>query len=143
MSRIDWCDEEDRPGQFALWDANCHRSLRGRAGQTALRDLEAALLAMAEKRLVKDALYHGNDVCAVGAYARHKGLNLADFDSEDETDAVGVQAGMPPLVAWKVVALNDITFGTVWDVGRGRYRDMTPEERYARVLAWVRQELRP
>ncbi len=37
---------------------------------------------------------------------------------------------MPRLVAWKVVALNDIMA-----------RDMTPEERYARVLAWVREQL--
>ena len=154
--RINCADEEDRPGQFALWDANCRRSIRGKAGQRALRELEAALVAMPVKRLIKDTLVTADgDVCAVGAYARHKGLDLSTFDPEDETDQVGVQAGMPPLVAWEVVALNDIHLDTVWEIAAGplgrheatykggipRIRDMTPEERYERVLAWVRQRL--
>ena len=155
--RINYCDEEDRPGQFALWDANCRRSLRGKAGQAALRDLEAALLALPEKRLIRDRLEHDGEVCAVGAYARHKGLDLSKFDPEDESDAVGVEAGMPRLVAWKIIALNDVTLDTVWEVADGPLnrwdahykgglavvRDMTPEERYEKVLAWVRAQLAP
>ena len=63
---------------------------------------------------------------------------------------------MPRLVAWKVVALNDLTLDVVWEVahgpeqrGYGTYkggiplvRPVTPEERYDKVLAWVRQQLR-
>ncbi len=153
--RINYADEEDRPGQFELFQANCRRSLRGRKGQAALREFEAALLALPEKRLIKDLLAAGDDVCAIGCYAKHKGLDLTKFDPEYESDEVGIEAGMPRLVAWKVVALNDITLDTVWEVaygpvqrGRGVYqggiplvRDMTPEERYARVLAWVREQL--
>lgn len=43
--RISYSDEEDSPGQFALFQANCRRSLQGKKGQAALRELEAALLA--------------------------------------------------------------------------------------------------
>lgn len=154
--RLNWTDEEDRPGQFALWDANCRRSLRGKDGQKALRELEAALLALPEKRLIRDALTNDDgEVCAVGAYARHKGLDLSKFDPEYESDEVGIAAGMPPLVAWKVVALNDVTLDTVWEVADGPLnrwdahykggvavvRDMTPEERYEKVLTWVRSQL--
>lgn len=156
MSRLNYADEEDRPGQFALWDANCRRSLKGKTGQRELRELEAALLALPEKRLIKDALTDDRGgVCAIGCYARHKGLDLSKFDPEYESDEVGVEAGMPHLVAWAVVALNDVELDTVWEVGHGplgRYegqykggialiRDMTPEERYTRVLAWVREQL--
>lgn len=156
--RLNWSDEEDRPGQFALWNANCRRSLNGRAGQQALRELEAALLALPEKRLIKDSLVDDDGgVCAIACYAKYKGVDPLKFDPEDESDEVGVVSGMPRLVAWKVVELNDIILDTVWDVaegpiqrGYGTYkggipliRDMTPEERYERILAWVREHVNP
>ena len=155
--RINWSDEEDRPGQFALWDANLRRSLKGKAGQHALRELEAALLALPEKRLIRDALTDDEGgVCAIACYAKHKGVDLSRFDPEDESDEVGIAAGMPRLVAWKVVALNDIELDTVWEVahgpiqrGHGVYkggiplvRDMTPEERYDAVLKWCRAQIK-
>jgi len=155
--RLNWSDEEDRPGQFALWQANIQRSLQGKAGQRALREFEAALLALPEKRLLREQLYDDEGgVCAVGCYARYKGVDLSKFDPEDESDEVGVVAGMPRLVAWSVVELNDIHLDTVWEVangpvqrGHGTYkggiqlvREMTPEERYEKVLAWVRAHLK-
>jgi hypothetical protein len=96
-------------------------------------------------------------VCAIACYGKHKGLDLSKFDQEDESDAVGIAAGMPRLVAWEVVAFNDIHCDTVWEQAHGplnRYeapyrggiplvRDMTPEERYEKVLAWVRRQLVP
>lgn len=164
--RLNYSDDEERPGQFALWDANVRRSIQGRAGQQALREFEAALLAMPEKRLIKDALTDDDgNVCAIGCYARSKGVDLSKFDPEDESDEVGVAAGMPHLVAWSVVALNDITLDTVWELAEGPLerhdavyrgpnhdpdvrgialiRDMTPEERYDRVLTWVRERVAP
>lgn len=139
--RLNWCDEEDRPGQFALWNANCRRSLRGKAGQRELRELETALLALPEKRLIHGALQDDDGgVCAIACYAKHKGVDLSRFDAEVESDKVGIAAGMPRLVAWKVVALNDIDCGDMWGSGSG---NMTPEKRYEKVLAWVRIQLRP
>ncbi len=154
--RIDWTDEEETPGQFALWDANCRRSIRGKAGQAALREFESALLALPDKRLIHGSLTDDDGgVCAIACYAKHKGLDLSKFDPEYESDEVGIAAGMPKLVAWKVVALNDLMLDTVWEVaegpierGHGSYkggialvRDMTPEERYEKVLEWTRSHL--
>lgn len=141
--RINFSDDEERPGQFALWNANVVRSLKGRAGQVALRELEAALVALPEKRLIRNYLIDDADgVCAVGCYARAKGLDLKAFDRDYETDAVGVKAGMPRLVAWEVVAQNDIYNEGHYKDGDGRYVAYTPEERYERVLAWVREQLK-
>lgn len=53
-----------------------------------------------------------------------------DEDEEGDTEAVGVELGMPKLVAWKLVELNDITLEGV-----------DPEERYRRVYAWVERHL--
>lgn len=127
MSRINYTDEEDYSGQFDLWQANCRRSLLGKAGQKELTILREALLALPDKRLIHGALVdEDGEVCAVWAYAKRKGLDLGKFDPEDETDEVGIAAGMPSLVAWKVVEMNDLIFDSE-----------TPEERYRKMLAWV------
>lgn len=67
MSRISYQEDEDWPGQFNLWRANVNRSIAGKRGQAALRDLEAALLAMPNKRLIGHKFIDGEEVCAVGA----------------------------------------------------------------------------
>ncbi len=129
--RISYSEDENYPGQFGLWQANCIRSLKGKEGQAELMELRAALLAMPEKRLVHGSLEdEEGEVCAVGAYARHKGLDLSTFDPESDTDEVGVAAGMPRLVAWKVVQMNDFEL----------YAE-TPEKRYEKMLKWVESQL--
>ncbi len=50
--RISYNEDEDFPGQIDLWQANLERSLKGRKGQSALRDIEQALLALPEKKLI-------------------------------------------------------------------------------------------
>ena len=47
--RVSYSEEENYPGQFDLWQANCKRSRQGKKGQVALRELKAALLAMPDK----------------------------------------------------------------------------------------------
>ena len=80
--RINYTDEEDWPGQFALWDANCRRSIKGKAGQSELRELEAALLALPDKRLIRGSLTDDEGgVCAIACYAKHKGVDLSKFRS--------------------------------------------------------------
>lgn len=129
--RISYSDEEDWPGQFEFWQANCERSLRGKRGQEELRELRTALLNLREKRLIGDLLEdEEGGVCAIGAYGKHKGIDLSKFDVDDSTDEVGIEGGMPALVAWKVVEMNDLQFDHV-----------TPEQRYEKMLAWVESKL--
>lgn len=54
-----------------------------------------------------------------------------DDDEEGDTEAEAIKVGVPDLVAWRLVELNDIELA----------RD-TPEERYAHVLQWVQQQLK-
>ena len=151
--RISYSDEEEFQGQFALWQANCDRSLASLKGQEALRGLESALLAMPSKRLIQHALADdAGEVCAVGALVlairTHRGESreavLADLrascsDPDDERSTLDVAEafGVPGNVAWKLVELNDIIHGD------GVMSPVTPEERYARVLAWVRARILP
>jgi hypothetical protein len=131
MGRISYSDDEDYPGQFELWQANCERSLRGAKGQQELAQLRAALLALPEKRLIHELLEdEEGGVCAIGAYGKHKGLDLSRFEVDSDTDQVGIAGGMPDLVAWKVVEMNDMEFD-----------HLTPEQRYEKMLAWVESKL--
>lgn len=161
--RLNWSDDEEVPGQFALWQANCQRSMRGKLGQRELRELEAALLALPEKRLIHGSLTdEDGGVCAIACYAKHKGIDVSKFDPEYGSDEVGIAGGMPRLVAWKVVALNDIEIDDyfvtaegptmpLWPHERAHYRNQgvrqrmtyTPEERYLKVLSWVQEALKP
>lgn len=202
MSRISYSEEEDYPGQFNLFRANVNRSIAGRGGQAALRDLEAALLAMSNKRLISHAFIKHDEVCAVGALvvarlaakgrpevevraelesehtyclranwvcghtrSRHiddgacaecisykekypdwfegayprtlcegfvsESEDVSDDDDEGETEAAAVKVGVPEMVAWRLVELND------YELDRE-----TPEERYEHVLKWVQRRLK-
>jgi hypothetical protein len=135
--RINITDEEDFPGQFGLWQANCDRSIQGKPGQAVLRELETALLALSEKRLIADELEDADgEVCAIGALVRHRGVEIKS--DPEEMEEVGVELGMPRLVAWKVVQVNDdIDYRYVGD----KRVDYTPEERYEKMLAWTQKQL--
>lgn len=160
--RIGYSEDEDYPGQFELWQANCRRSMKGKAGQAALRELEAALLALPDKRLIAHKMIDAEgDVCAIGALAKHKGRDILaephigpddEFEGDGEMEEIGVELGMPRLVAWKVVCENDINLdGSNLVTLEGPYRwpaekpkvwvPITPEVRYERMLAWVQRQL--
>jgi len=141
MSRINYSEDEDYPGHFDLWQANCRRSLEGKRGQEELRVLRDALLAMPDKRLIHGSLEsEDGEVCAIAAYAKHKGLDISAFDPEYDSDEVGIAAGMPRLVAWKVVEMNDMHFGRYAFTERGA-EPMTPEQRYEGMMKWVESQL--
>lgn len=166
MSRISYSDEEEVPGQFALWQANCRRSLDGKKGQAALRELEAALLALPDKRLIAGKLIDGDgEVCALGALAQYKGHALVaekvdddgwdEIDLDGEMEDFGVELGLPRLVAWKVVCLNDIEIDGHYETLAGpimerydsyrmqQFIPATPEERFEKILAWVQRKIQP
>ena len=139
--RVGYSEDEDSVGRFNLWQANCRRSRQGKKGQVALRELEAALLAMPDKRIQKDVFVElSGEACAIGALMMHK-LVSAGVPREQaivecaaleplDTEEHGVRIGLPRLVAWSVAVEND-----------DEWKNRTAEDRYLHVLAWVRREL--
>lgn len=142
--RISYSDEEDFPGQFDLWQANCMRSIKGKKGQAALHELEQALLALPEKRLIQGELKdEEGGVCAIGALAQYRN-HEPRADPWYEMEQVGMELGLPEMVAWRIVALNDADLDFRWErlPGNGFKRvEITPEERYEAVLARVQRWL--
>jgi hypothetical protein len=74
---------EDFPGQYALWQANYERALKGKRGRQALRDLREALLALPEKKLIEGAL------CTVNPATRLRDVPEDSWRYRDLSEALG------------------------------------------------------
>ena len=142
----------DHPGQWALWENALWRAINGRRGQQVLRDLEQALMELPEPALIEGGLSDGKQVCAVGAYVAHKRVQAGEdrekvltdmivpldswgymdgWETEEKTIAKGEHAGMQLTLIVAVAGLNDDLY------------QATPEQRYERVLSWVRERILP
>lgn len=149
--RIRFSEDEDFNNAAILWEANQERSLKSKRGQSALRRLEAALLALPEPKLIADAIESDGMVCGLGALAKHENYqdipelptppseNASDEewdawdcgDTEREIEdamlALAESLDVPKLVAIAIIYYNDDSYGA-----------NTPEGRYSRLLAWTR-----
>lgn len=142
MSRMDVYDDYDcESNVYFLWPSVTDRALNGKRGQEALKELESALLALPQPRLLEGKFCDGTEVCALGALALKRqvqsGVALPEALSEihrrfeywdEECDPARFAAEALKLtysVAFQVMSKNE-SLGT------------TPEERYQKVLEWVR-----
>lgn len=140
MSRSGYHDDLD-PLDLGRWRGQVASAMRGKRGQTLMRDLLAALDALPDKRLIAHELVEEDgEVCALGACGKYRGINMADLDP-DEPEAVAAAFGIAEQLAREVVFENDDGgFGTY--VGN-KYEPETPEKRWARMRAWVAKQIRP
>lgn len=130
MSRSGYTDDCDGDN----WDWIRYRgavrsAFRGRRGVAFLNDMVAALDALPERRLITGDLEEGGEVCAIGAVGRARGIDMSKLDSEDYERVASV-FGVATAMAREIVYTNDDHF---WNA--------TPEERFEKVRAWVRQEI--
>lgn len=142
MSR-EW--EGDDYVSEGLWNGRVAMATRSRRGKAALRELRDALLALPEKRLLRHHLALDGQVCALGAWLKGKRCGAGeapaavqadlerygDNGTEIDTLYAAQEAGMTFTLAWEIGQLND------YDGVPGE----TPEQTYARVLAWVDAQL--
>ncbi len=96
MSRANYCDDLDQ-WDMIRWRGQVASAIRGKRGQTFLRDLLAALDGLADKRLIKDELItEEGDVCAIGALGLARGIEMKDLDPEEpETVAAAHRLHQP------------------------------------------------
>lgn len=153
MSRSGYSDDAENVG---LWRGAVASALRGRRGQAFLRELLAALDALPLPRLVREDLVRapeyevigGAEYCALGALGRTRGADLTKVDPYNDLE-VAETFDVAHALACEVMWINDeagpvyhypvtLSDGTI----RNRYRDETPEERFARVRAWAVSKLR-
>ena len=134
------------------WVARRNKVLKGRPGQSALRNLERALTLMPHKKLMEGNICDGANVCVIGAWLYRQYVDEGmtpkrawaklqegrgrhhDSDSWEELertiDKGSADLGITRTLTEVVAYVND-------EEGF-RMRDWEPERRYERVLAWVR-----
>ena len=129
MSRSDYCDDGDQWG-LIRWRGAVNSAIKGRRGQAFLEELLAALDALPEKKLIAEDLEREGAVCAIGAVGKARGMDMSALDPGN-SDRVASVFGIAPAMAREIVYVND-----EW----GSYKQ-TPEERWARMRKWAKDEI--
>jgi hypothetical protein len=143
MSRSGYSEDLDN---WALirWRGAVASAIKGKKGQALLKEMEASLLVLPEKRLcVGWTNPKDGEVCALGSVAlkrkmdagKHRVDAMAEIEREFHEDVaaseVSGEFNIADALAQEITYVND---------ERGPY-DCTPEERYEFVLGWVRDNI--
>lgn len=114
MSRSGYTDDYgcDEPWKLHLYRGNVERSIAGKRGQKLLKDLVEALDEMPDKRLIEGDLDDGlGSVCALGAVAKRRGVEVIDLDPYDDIDVLAERLDIAEPMAREIVYLNDEATG--------------------------------
>lgn len=131
MSRSGYSDDCENLG---LWRGAVERAINGKRGQAFLREMAAAMDAMAEKALIADELIAPDgEVCAIGSVCKARGIDVAHI-AYDDPCVVGDLVGIAQSMAAEIEYINDEA--GPWN------RHETPEERWIRVRKWVGGQIR-
>lgn len=132
MSRSGYSDDCDYLG---LYRANVDRAIAGKRGQKFLREMADALDALPVKELIEgDLVDEGGAVCAIGAVAVKRGIDVSKIDPYDGGE-VGTAFGIARTLACEIAYENDER-PFIEGVGRLN-RPETPAERWQRMRKWV------
>lgn len=132
MSRSGYTDDCDG-WDLIRWRGAVAAAIRGKRGQAFLLEMWRAMTALPEPKLIANSLVaRDGAVCAMGAVARTRGLDLSQVDPEDG-DRVAEIFGIPPSLAKEIAFLNDDEWG----------RKLTPEARWEKMKKWAEENLKP
>lgn len=129
MSRSGYCDDID-PWDLIRWRGAVQSAIRGKRGQAFLKEMLEAIDSLPSKRLTKDVLIsQDGEVCALGAVAAKRGIDVSILDPEDP-ERVAEVFGISQALAREIVYEND-------EGGWGE----TDENRFDRVREWVARQI--
>ncbi|MFL9904388.1 hypothetical protein PQR71_40725, partial [Paraburkholderia fungorum] len=104
MSRSGYTDDCENLG---LWRGAVERSIHGKRGQEALKELAAAMDAMPNKTLAAESLVTSDgEFCTLGVLGRARGLDMNPIDPDD-WDAVARAFNLAPAMVREIVYEND------------------------------------
>lgn len=129
MSRSGYTDDNDDQWALIRWRGAVKSAIRGKRGQSFLREMAAAMDAMPEKSLIAEELEHKGEVCALGSVGKARGINMANVDPEDY-DGVADVFGIPNALAREIMYENDFLF-----------YDETGEHRWQHVRKWIQEQI--
>lgn len=132
MSRSGYTEDYDDQWALIRWRGAVASAIRGNRGQAFLREMLAALDAMPEKSLIAESLVEEDgSVCAMGAVAVKRGLDMSKVDPEDPWD-VAAKFGVNVALVQEIAFQND----------EGTWKSETPQERWARMRMWVIRQIK-
>jgi Spy/CpxP family protein refolding chaperone len=131
MSRSGYTDENDDQWSLIRWRGAVKSAIRGRRGQSFLREMAAALDAMPDKSLIAEELEQDGEVCALGSVGKARGIDMAQLDPE-EYESVANAFGIPEALAREIMYENDNEWRSA----------VTPEKRWKRMRDWVQQQIK-
>lgn len=131
MSRSGYYDDRDDQWAHIKWRGQVTSAIRGKRGQSFLKDLLRALDELPAKRLIKNALESEGEVCAIGALGRMRGMDMSRLDPED-SEGVACKFGIADQLAREIVYMND----EWWEREDG-------ETRFLRMRRYVKSLIRP
>lgn len=109
MSRSGYTDEDEN-NTFGLWRGAVASAIRGKRGQSMLRELASALDDLPEKRLASESLVNEDgEFCTLGALGRKRGLDMTKIDPDDR-DEVAKAFGVADALAAEIMYMNDEYF---------------------------------
>lgn len=130
MSRSGYDDACDG-WSLICWRGAVNSAIRGKRGQALLCEMAKSLDAMPIKRLIANELISKTgEVCALGAVAKAKSLNVEGIDPEN-SGKVSRLFNIAEAMAREIAFIND----------SDDYYNETPENRWERVREWVKQAL--
>lgn len=127
----DYDGEADYNNAGHLWMRAVENAIKGKRGQAFLREMLAALESLPEKRLIAEELELDGEVCAIGSVGRKRSLDMKPLDPEDPY-AIAKAFGIARALVAEIEYQNDDDFG---------HGSETSEQRYERVLKWVREQI--
>jgi hypothetical protein len=163
MSRSGYSDDNEDNWALICWRGAVKRSIRGRRGQAALRELAAAMDAMPNKTLAAESLVTEDGAfCTLGVLGQARGIDMDAIDPDD-WEAVAAKFNLAPAMVREIVYENDEMLSK-WDWVDvevcGPMRPYYPEygrharsvrveipeeklgaERWARMRQWVESNL--
>lgn len=105
MSRSGYVEDDDVLS-MGRWRCRVASALRGKRGQSFLREALAALDAMPDKRLIAHDLAVDGEFCMLGVVGAGRNIDLTALDPEDY-DRVADAFGIAPCMAQEIVFEND------------------------------------
>ena len=166
MSRSGYTDDIDNHWHHIMWRGRVASSIRGKRGQSMLRDLLTALDEMPDKRLYPNSFAAATgEYCALGVLGAARGTEMDDLgNAEDGCDErlVAERFGVAAPLVQEIMYINDEWIddckfvdveicGPVrpWHPDYGRHQksvhvhdDTAPQRRWRAMRNWVAQNIK-
>lgn len=131
MSRSGYDDNYDDEDLFNLWRNAVERAIKGKRGQSFLREMRDALDAMHDKKLIAHKLIQDGEVCAIGSVGVARGTRMDDLDPE-RPDVIAGRFGISTALVREIEFMND----------EGCWNLESPQARWCRMRAWVSAQIK-